>query len=692
MPNRLAAETSPYLLQHKDNPVEWYPWGPEALGRAKVEDKPILVSIGYAACHWCHVMEHESFEDEATAALMNEAFVCIKVDREERPDVDGIYMSAVQAMTGHGGWPLNCFLTPDGVPFFGGTYWPPAERMGMPSFRRILASVAEAWQDRRDAVAENAAQLGEYLQRSSRSAPAPGDLTTATLDAAAAALAEDVDPQHGGFGGAPKFPQPVVIDFLLRHHRRTGDERSRGMAELTLDRMAAGGLYDHVGGGFHRYSVDAVWLVPHFEKMLYDNAQLARVYLDAARALGHDRYRRVATETLEYVAREMTSPEGGFYATQDADSEGEEGRFYVWTPAEIDAVLGADDGRVVRAYYGVTERGNFEGRNILNTPRPAATVAAELGMAEDALLATVAATRTKLYDSREQRVHPGRDEKIITAWNGLMLRAFAEGSTVLGRRDFLGLAERNADFVLTRLRTDDGRLRRTAKDGQAKLDGYLEDYAFLADGLLALYQATFDRRWVEAAISLAETMVADFADPEGDLFYDTGAHHETLVARPRDLQDGATPAGNSVAAEALLRLAALTGRDEWARRAEGILRTLANPMAEHPTAFGQFLCAADLALAGVRELTLVGSPTDTTFRDLARQVTDRYEPNLVAARFDPAEPDLADLLPLVADRPMRDGQATAYLCERGACLPPVTDPAALASLLAQGTAAAWPVS
>ena len=685
MPNRLAAETSPYLLQHKDNPVDWYPWGPEALARAKAEDKPILVSIGYSACHWCHVMEHESFEDGRTAAVMNALFVNIKVDREERPDLDSLYMSAVQAMTGHGGWPLNAFLTPDGVPFFGGTYWPPEDRMGMPGFTKVLQAIAEAYGERREAVEENAEQLRAYLANATAALPKAGEPTVAVLDAAFGNLLTAFDAKNGGFGGAPKFPQPAALEFVLRHHHRIGDERAATMVTRTLDAMAAGGIYDQIGGGFARYAVDAVWLVPHFEKMLYDNAQLARLYLDAYRAFGTERYGRIAVETLDYVAREMTGPDGGFYATQDADSEGEEGKFYVWTPDEIDAVLGPENGAVVRAFYAVTPGGNFEGHSILHTPRPVETVAADLGMSVEDVERIVAAARPMLYAAREERIHPGRDEKVLTSWNGLMLRAFAEAARALDRPDYRDIAERNAAFLLEHLRPE-GRLLRTYKDGQAKLLGYLEDHAFLIDGLIALYQATFDARWIEEAIALAEAMIAGFGDPDGPGFYDTGADHETLVGRPRDLQDGATPSGNAVAAETLLRLATLTGREEFRRRAFALLSTMTRPMAEQPTGFGRWLCALDLALATPREIALAGDRDDPALEALAAVVSRRYEPHAIVGYADPA---LVETLPFLAHRPAKDGIATAYLCERFACLPPVTDPADLAIQLEQGTGIGW---
>ncbi|MDP9364958.1 MAG: thioredoxin domain-containing protein [Chloroflexota bacterium] len=687
MANRLANETSPYLLQHKDNPVDWYPWGPEALAKAREEDKPILVSIGYSACHWCHVMEHESFEDPEIAGRMNELFVNIKVDREERPDLDSLYMTAVQAMTGHGGWPLNAFLTPDGSPFYGGTYFPPEDRQGMPGFPKVLSAVADAYRGRREAVEENAEELRALLERSTRATPAPGELNPEILARAAHALSHYFDEEHGGFGGAPKFPQPAVLEFLLREWHRTGDERAEAMVRLTLDAMATGGIYDQVGGGFHRYAVDAIWLVPHFEKMLYDNAQLARIYLDSYRAFGDPLYRRIAEETLGYVAREMTDPAGGFYATQDADSEGEEGKFYVWTPEELAEILG-EDADLVGRYYAVTRRGNFEGHNILHVPRPASAVAAEAGVSEEALLAAVERARPKLYAARAERVWPGRDDKVITAWNGLMLRAFAEGARVLGRPDLRQIAERNAAFLLGTLRRD-GRLLRTFKDGQAKLNGYLEDYSFLIDGLLALYQTTFERRWLDEALVLAETMVAEFADEEGVGFFDTGAGHEALVARPRDLQDGATPAGNSVAADVLLRLGAMTGDDGYSRRAARLLAAMASPMAEQPIGFGRFLSALGFELATPKEVALAGERGDPALEGLADAVWARYEPNALLGFADPTDPSLGERFPFLAERPARDGKATAYVCERYACLPPVHAPDELTAQLAQGTGVTW---
>ncbi len=687
MANRLADETSPYLLQHKDNPVDWYPWGDEALAKARAEGKPLLVSIGYSACHWCHVMEHESFENPEIAALMNERFVNVKVDREERPDLDSLYMTAVQAMTGHGGWPLNVFLTPDGVPFYGGTYFPPADRGGMAGFPAVLVAVAAAYRDRRDEVEKNAESLRDFLHQATTASLKQGDLEPETFERAAKSLAASFDARNGGFGGAPKFPQPAALEFLLRYWHRTKDRQAATIVRETLDKMALGGIYDQVGGGFHRYTVDAIWLVPHFEKMLYDNAQLARVYLDGYRAFGEPLYRRIATETLEYVAREMTSPEGGFYATQDADSEGEEGKFYVWTPEELATALGPEPAAIVARYFDVTEGGNFEGATVISIPRGRA-VAEQLGITPEELETTIDAARMKLLAAREQRVRPGRDDKIITAWNGMMLRAFAEGSRVLDRPDFAAIGERNANFILSNLMPD-GRLLRSFKDGRARLNAYLEDYACFIDGLLALYQATLNRRWIEAAIALADVMAADFADEAGQSFYDTSAHHERLVARPRDLQDGATPAGNSVAAEVLFKLAAMTGNEEYTRRSVRLLAGLAQAMGEHAIAFGRFLSALDFYLAVPKEVVVAGELGDPALQALVDVVYARYEPNVLIGYADPNDTGLAKILPFLADRVPRGGKAAAYLCERHACMPPVTEPAALAEQLEYGTGVMW---
>jgi uncharacterized protein len=688
VPNRLATETSPYLLQHAENPVDWYPWGDEALTKAREEDKPILVSVGYSACHWCHVMEHESFENDEIAATMNDLFVNIKVDREERPDLDSLYMSAVQSMTGHGGWPLNVFLTPDGTPFYGGTYFPPDDRMGMPGFPKVLEAVASAFKERREAVEENAQQIRELLRRATRELPKPDDVTAGLLAEASEQLAQSFDARNGGFGGAPKFPQPAAIEFLLRQDKRGGGQREAIMVQRTLDRMASGGIYDQIGGGFHRYAVDAIWLVPHFEKMLYDNAQLASVYLAGYQAYGEDRYRQVAEETIDFVARELTDPNGGFYATLDADTAGHEGLFYTWTADELNEALGEEDAAIAKRWFNVETDGNFEGRTVLATPRTTADVADRLAINEEVLTESLVRLRHRLLEVREQRERPGRDEKVITAWNGLMLRAFADGSRILDRDDFRGVAERNGEFVLQHLQRD-GRLLRSWKDGDARIGGFLEDYAFFIDGLLALYRATLNGRWLDEAMRLADVMVAEFGDTDGAGFFDTSANQETPVARPRDLHDGATPSGNSVAADVLLRLGAMTGNEDYSSRAGELLRTMASTMRDHPLAAGRYLCAVDFYLGPIKEVALAGDRESSELQDLLNALYDKFEPNIIAGYVDPELGDLAERLPFLQDRPSREGRATAYVCEHFACLPPVHDPEALLRQLAEGTGISW---
>jgi uncharacterized protein YyaL (SSP411 family) len=673
MANRLANETSPYLLQHKDNPVDWYPWSEEALEKAREEDKPVLLSVGYSACHWCHVMERESFEDEETARMMNEHFVNIKVDREERPDIDSIYMSAVQAMTQHGGWPMTVFMTPDGAPFYGGTYFPPVPSRGMPSFQQLLLSLADAYENRRNEVLQSAESVRDYLKAATGAAIPQSTLGPELLDAAAASLMSQVDRRFGGFGGAPKFPQTMNLEVLLRHYHRTGDRGALESVEDTLRKMAQGGIYDQLGGGFARYSVDAQWLVPHFEKMLYDNALLSRIYLETYQATGDDFYRRIASETLDYVVRDMTSPEGGFYSAEDADSEGEEGKFYVWTPDEIEAALDPEDAKLALRYWDVTEAGNFEGKNILNVPRPPEAVADEFGLSPDELWGRVEDIRTKLLAVREQRVRPGRDEKVLSAWNGLMLRSFALAARVLDREDYREVAERNAAFLLEKLRSD-GRLRRSYKDGRARFNGYLEDYAMVADGLVALYEATFEPRWLEAADTLCEAISELFWDEERRSFYDTPVDHEELVTRPRDVYDNAAPSGTSVATEVLLKLALFLDRNDYRQRAEAVLEDLSGGMEQLPGAFGRLLAALDFHLSRPREIAIVGEPGADDTQALIQTVYARYLLNKVVAGRDPDDEEAVGLIPLLAERTMRDGRATAYVCEGYACQSPTTDP------------------
>ncbi len=678
MPNRLARESSPYLLQHAENPVDWYPWGEEALTRARQEDKPIFLSIGYSACHWCHVMEHESFENEHTATLMNEHFVNIKVDREERPDLDSIYMDAVVAMTGQGGWPMSVFLTPDGIPFYGGTYFPPAPRYGMPSFEQVLQSVGRAYYQQKQEIARGAAQL---LARIRTSIPMAGEGTPdpAIPELAVQSLKRNFDWNHGGFGGAPKFPQPMTYDFLLRSYYRSRVPSSLEMVELTLYKMAHGGIYDHLGGGFHRYSVDQVWLVPHFEKMLYDNALLARLYLHAYQLTGKPFYRQVVEQTLDYVIGEMTHPDGGFYSTQDADSEGEEGKFFLWTPEEVKEILGEEEGKIFSTAYDVRPGGNFEGKSILNIPLPLDQVARDLGLSETQLEEVLSRGRARLFAAREKRVKPGRDEKILTGWNGMMLAAMAEAGRVLDRQDYCDTAIRNAEFILSTMKQE-GRLFRTWKEGTGapKVMGFLEDYAFYADGLLALYQTTFEPRWFQEARGLMDTVLAHFLDEAGG-FFDTADDHEQLVARPKSLQDNAIPSGNSMAVRTLLLLAAYTGQAEYQAPAEKALVALQGPMSQYPSAFAHWLGALELALAPAKEVAVIGELGQADTTAMLRLLLVPYRPNQVVAAT--GENKTAGHPELVAGRPGRNGQATAYVCQNFTCRQPVTTPAELETML-----------
>jgi hypothetical protein len=689
VPNRLINETSPYLLQHAHNPVQWYPWGEEALLKAAAEDKPIFLSIGYAACHWCHVMAHESFEDEVTARLMNELFVNIKVDREERPDLDSIYMNAVVGLTGSGGWPMSVFLTPDGKPFYGGTYFPPAPRYGMPSFREVLQAVSNAWQTRRAEVVKSSDNITAYLRQAGEAATTSESrsLSTETLVKAAHNLSRTYDRSNGGWGGAPKFPQPMALEFLLRRYAQMPDGDLRALLDHTLMAMAHGGMYDQLGGGFHRYATDARWLVPHFEKMLYDNSQLARVYWHAWQALGDPYYRRVTVEILDYVLREMTHHGGGFYSTQDADSEGVEGKFFLWTVPEVRSILD-DEAILFTEVYGVSSNGNFNeqhlppGQNILSLAAEPGAVARKNGLSLEQLNVILDGARGKLFDVRERRVKPARDEKILAAWNGLMLAAFAEAARdrSLGQRaeNYRLAAEHNAAFLLREMRTAAGRLLRAWKDGQAKLNGYLEDYACVVEGLLELYQTTFDEKWFAAARELADTMLQHYADPAGG-FFDTSDDHEALVTRPKDLQDNAVPSGNAMAATALLKLAAFTGDDRYARQAEALLGALQPALIQSPLGFAQWLNALDFALSNPKEIAIVGEQGSDGAQALLAVIRTGYRPHQVVAL---AAPDRPSAIPLLLDRSAINGRATAYVCVRFACQRPTTDPQTLADQVA----------
>ena len=676
--NRLIHETSPYLLQHAHNPVDWYAWGDEAFEKAKAEGKPVLVSIGYSACHWCHVMEHESFEDEATAALMNEHFVNIKVDMEERPDVDQIYMNFVQLTTGRGGWPMNVFLTPEKLPFFGGTYFPPAPRYGMASWQQILTSIADAYRERREELQRSAVDIVGELRRMSVVETVPGALSTDMLDAAFTSFTRTFDSVNGGFGGAPKFPASMSLEFLLRYHHRTGDNMALSIVTRSLDKMANGGIYDQLGGGFHRYAVDAIWLVPHFEKMLYDNAQLIRVYLHAFQVTGEEFYKNIAVETLEYVRREMLDPSGGFYSTQDADSEGIEGKFFVWTPAEIEEVLGKDDAAAFCAYFDVTAEGNFEGENILNVKNPVSpALGSDTASDADASMQAgrLRSSRDRLFTEREKRIKPNRDEKVLTAWNGLMLAAFADAAGVLGNDEYLDVAKRNAEFIAKELRQD-GRLLRTWKDGAAKLNGYIEDYANVADGLIVLYQVSGDVNYLTEAKRLADIMITEFWDEENGGFFFTSNDHEELVVRNKDFYDNATPSGNSVAADVLLRLAKLLGDEKYERFAVTVLRLAASQLRRHPQGFGRVLSALEFHLSATKEIVIIGEKGN----DLEREVRGRYLPDAVIILSVNAESDAATT-PLLKDRGMVDGQTVAYVCKDFVCQRPVTTVEELAGIL-----------
>jgi len=695
MPNRLAGETSPYLLQHAHNPVDWYPWGPEALAAARERDVPIFLSIGYAACHWCHVMERESFEDLATAADLRRDFVAIKVDREERPDLDQVYMGAGQAMTGGGGWPMSVFLTPDGRPFYGGTYFPPTPHHGLPAFRQVLAGVAEAWRERRDELEGSGARLVAALVESSRAAERGGVAGTPAadgIDAAVAALTGAFDRVHAGWGGAPKFPPSMTVEFLLGRVATADGSPPPPSPELdmtrrTLDAMADGGIHDQLGGGFHRYATDARWLVPHFEQMLYDNAQLARAYLHAWRTTGETRYRDVAIGTLDFMAARLRRPDGTFAASLDADTDGVEGATFTWTAAEVRAVLGEDEAGLFGAAYGVTEAGNWEGRTILSRVRSDAEVADRFGLPDDVVTGRLAASRTTLLEARDRRRQPARDDKALASWNGLAIGAFADAAAMLDGPDavrYRAIAEEAAGALLAGLLGPDGRLRRSWKDGRSIADGVLEDYAHLAEGLLALYGATFDERWFVAARGLADTILERFADPAGG-FFDTADDAETLITRPKDIQDNAIPSGGAMAATVLLRLAAFTGEDRYRAAAEGAIRGAVSFAPQHPTFFAQWLIALELATRPIVEVAIVGPTEDTATEALLRAARRGHQVGRVVAvsTGDAAQPSA---IPLLSDRVMVDGRPTAYVCRGFVCRLPVTDPQALAAQLAEAIA------
>ncbi|HWO43814.1 MAG TPA: thioredoxin domain-containing protein [Candidatus Eisenbacteria bacterium] len=679
-PNRLIHETSPYLLQHAHNPVDWYPWCEEAFEKARRENKPILLSIGYSACHWCHVMERESFENEAIAALMNEHFVNIKVDREERPDLDEIYMNAVQLLTGRGGWPMTVFLTPEGKPFYGGTYFPPEDRYGVPGFPRILLGVASAYREKPHDVQRSVQQILAALERMSAAAEETRRaFSRDTLAQAAERLAQLYDPNYGGFGKAPKFPNPGVYELLLRAYRRSKNKRYLDMVTHTLERMAHGGIYDQLGGGFHRYSVDEKWLVPHFEKMLYDNAQLVRIYAQAFRASGEETFKRVVEHTLAYVLREMRHPEGGFYSTQDADSEGEEGKFFLWTPAEVTRILGDDAGEIFCRIYDVTEEGNFEGKNILHRILSIEQAARLFRRDPGEIEALLRRAREKLFAEREQRVKPFRDEKIIASWNGLMLSGLAAAIEISPAADFIAAAERAVGFFFTRMFRN-GRLLHVYKDQKANLLGYLDDYAFMAAGMLDLYEALLDRSYFDRAFELTERMIGDFWDEGNGGFFYTGSEHEALIARSKPAFDGSIPSGNAVAALLLLRLYHYTGKDSFLGKAEKVLRLYYDLAESQPFGFAHMLAALDFYLEKPKEVTIIGSQQDPGVAALLQSVRSRYLPNLTLQLAGPDEA-LGSISPLLQGKTQLNGKPTAYVCHDSTCSQPVSTPEELGVLL-----------
>jgi uncharacterized protein YyaL (SSP411 family) len=666
--NRLIDETSPYLQQHAYNPVDWYPWCDEAIARSRELERPIFLSIGYSACHWCHVMEHESFENDAIAAIMNEHFVCVKVDREERPDLDQIYMNAVQLLTGQGGWPMSVFLTPDLKPFFGGTYWPPTARWGRPGFREVLLAVNDAWTNRRERVETQSQEITEAVVRVSGVRAEPTLLSEELLRGAAKDLLAAVDRTNGGFGGAPKFPHPMALRVLLRLWKRFGSDDALTAVTQTLDKMAAGGIYDHLGGGFARYSTDARWLVPHFEKMLYDNALLVPAYLEAFQATGNTGYARVVRETLDYVLREMTQPEGGFYSTQDADSEGEEGKFFVWSDAEVRGLLG-DDADVFCKYYDVTPAGNWESRNILNRPRSHAQMAEQLQLSGQALEDTLLRCRALLFETRSKRIAPGRDEKVLASWNGMMIAAMAQAARIFNEPGYAEAASGAARFILLTMRGEDGRLLHSFKDGRARFNAYLDDYVCLIDGLVELFQTTGSIEWLTSAVELAERVFEQFADPDAGGFFYTSADHEQLITRSRDGMDNATPSGNGMAAYALLRLGRLTSRADIEDQAVRTLEALSGQIEQMAMASGQSLMAIDFLLGPAWESVLIEGNDDTENTRVRDYLNRSFEPNqLLAIRRATTEPGS---LALFDNRSAINDQVTLYRCQQGTCQQPM---------------------
>ena len=678
--NRLIHETSPYLLQHAHNPVDWYPWGEEALARAQREQKPILLSIGYSACHWCHVMERESFENEEIAAVMNDLFINIKVDREERPDLDEIYMNAIQIMTRQGGWPMTVFLTPDLKPFYGGTYYPPTDRYGRPGFPKVMHAVAEAFSDQNVQVLQQADQITTHLaQMGNVVDPHDYELTEELMQNAFQQYRSQFDSQHGGFGNAPKFPPSMGLPFLLRYWHHSGNANALEMVELTLEKMARGGMYDQLGGGFHRYSTDAHWLVPHFEKMLYDNAQLVVAYFEAYQATQKPFYRDIATETLDYVLREMYDPEnGGFYSTQDADSEGVEGKFFVWEPNDVEDIIGEENAEIFCEYYDITPQGNFEGENILQVQVPPDVFARKLQMDVGELKTLLAESRQKLFEARENRIKPGLDDKILTSWNGIMIRGMAMGYQLTGKPEYLEACEKSAEFVLTTLSQEDGLLWRTHRAGKSHLNAYLEDYAYFISGLIALYEASFEPRWLTEAERLAHIMIDQFGDDAGDGFFFTGKSHETLIVQSKSAYDGATPSGASMAIHSLLRLAKHLDNPEFHDKAVETLLLYFQQIERMPSGSGQLLCELAFLLSTPKEIAIVGEKGDAKTDAMLEALHGIYLPNKIVALSESTD---GQTLPLLANKPRINDTATAYVCENYVCQAPTTEVEVFVELL-----------
>jgi uncharacterized protein YyaL (SSP411 family) len=681
--NGLIHETSPYLLQHAHNPVDWYPWGDKAFDKAQKEGKPVFLSIGYSTCHWCHVMERESFEDEQIAKIMNEHFVSVKVDREQRPDIDEIYMNAVVMMTGSGGWPLSIFLTPESKPFFGGTYFPPRDNFGRPGFGRVLLSVYEAWKNRRQELVGSASKMGELLQ-SQINPTDKSNLSAEILDDAFTNFRNSFDPVNGGFGNAPKFPQTVNLSLLLGYWHRTADNQALEMVEKTLDAMAAGGIYDHIGGGFHRYSTDARWLVPHFEKMLYDQALLGKVYLQAFQITKKERYAQIAREVFDYVLRDMTDPAGGFYSAEDADSEDKEGTFYLWDPKQTASVLGEEQARLFDAYYGVTNEGNFEeGKTILSITTSIQQLHERLHKDQAAIENILTAARARVFQEREKRIRPHRDEKIITAWNGLMISSLAYGGAVLDEEKYIKAAGRSAEFILNTL-YQNGRLMRYYRDGQVVEKAFLDDYAFIAMALLDLYKATFDTKWLTKAKSLTDRMIELFADRDGGGFFLTGKDSEKLIARTKPSSDSVIPSGNSVAALILLKLGRLTMDQRFTKLGGIVLETFSQQLERSPAYSSAMLTALDFQLGPTQEIIIAGNADESDVKQMLKLIHGTFLPNAIVLLHEPDRADSAlyDIVPFIKNQVAIEGKATAYVCENYVCKEPVINIAELKKLVA----------